>query len=587
MVFQPPLTIVDVINGIRKGDYVLPAIQREFVWSPSQIATLFDSLMRGYPIGSFLFWKLDKKTLKNHSFFEFIAEYDVRTPHNEVADVEEKHAITAVLDGQQRLTAFNIALRGGYTEKVPRLQRSNPKAFQKRFLQLNILERNHEASPDERVYDFAFLTDAEADAASGHWVRVDRVLKFDPESTDVYDYIHAAGLAGTKVAYNNLYRLTQLVHKTPTVSAFHEQEDDLDKVLNIFIRVNSGGTKLSYADLILSVATATWTDASAREEVSNLVDEMNQIGQGFSFSKDRILKSALVLGDFTDIKFKAMNFTSGRMLKVEEEWASLSSSLKIATSLLAQFGLSGDTLTAENVLIPVAYYVNDRGLGMQYLTSDKCYEDRELVKKWVLQTLLRAGFWTGAVDSILTIARDVMKGSQGGFPFDDLESALRVKGKSLRFAEAEVEDLLRLQYRNRSSFLVLTQLYPHVDVSELHHKDHIFPRARFTRAALTKAGVSPGDVELFRELAEQLPNLQLLRGLPNQEKSKVLPHQWLAVMPPNQRDQYVQQNDLGDLPRNILDFPKFFETRKGILKARLMSLLKIQQDDLVAKATSS
>jgi uncharacterized protein with ParB-like and HNH nuclease domain len=55
MAFQTPVTIKEALESIHRHDYALPAIQREFVWSREQIAMLFDSLMRGYPIGSFLF----------------------------------------------------------------------------------------------------------------------------------------------------------------------------------------------------------------------------------------------------------------------------------------------------------------------------------------------------------------------------------------------------------------------------------------------------------------------------------------------------------------------------------------------------
>ena len=59
MVFLEPVTIKDAIEKIHKTKYLLPAIQREFVWDTYQIARLFDSLMRDYPINSFLFWEVD------------------------------------------------------------------------------------------------------------------------------------------------------------------------------------------------------------------------------------------------------------------------------------------------------------------------------------------------------------------------------------------------------------------------------------------------------------------------------------------------------------------------------------------------
>ena len=65
MAYESPLTIADVVKDISANIYVLPSIQREFVWSTSQIEKLFDSVMQDYPFGAFLFWKLsmDQNTL--------------------------------------------------------------------------------------------------------------------------------------------------------------------------------------------------------------------------------------------------------------------------------------------------------------------------------------------------------------------------------------------------------------------------------------------------------------------------------------------------------------------------------------------
>lgn len=78
MPFGLPITIKEAIEHIHKKEYLLPAIQREFVWSSEQIEKLFDSLMRGYPISSFLFWKVEKNVQKNYQFYEFIREYHER-----------------------------------------------------------------------------------------------------------------------------------------------------------------------------------------------------------------------------------------------------------------------------------------------------------------------------------------------------------------------------------------------------------------------------------------------------------------------------------------------------------------------------
>lgn len=70
MAFQTPLTIIEVINDIHAKKYLLPSIQREFVWSQEQIIRLFDSLMRDYPINAFLFWKVPKEKASEFKSFD-------------------------------------------------------------------------------------------------------------------------------------------------------------------------------------------------------------------------------------------------------------------------------------------------------------------------------------------------------------------------------------------------------------------------------------------------------------------------------------------------------------------------------------
>ena len=109
MSYQTPISIKQAIDKIDFNHYLLPSIQREFVWGSGQIELLFDSLMRNYPIGSLLMWKVQGVNKTDHRFYSVLKNYrekysihckEVNT--NSIADFE------AVLDGQQRLTALYI-----------------------------------------------------------------------------------------------------------------------------------------------------------------------------------------------------------------------------------------------------------------------------------------------------------------------------------------------------------------------------------------------------------------------------------------------------------------------------------------------
>src|SRR3954462_3904992 len=111
--FQSPITIKQAIDRITRNEFLLPAFQREFVWSSSQIERLFDSLMKGYPISSMLFWKVRGDTKTDFRFYKFINNYVERhKTHNEVFSTNNTNDFHAILDGQQRLTALYIGLCG-------------------------------------------------------------------------------------------------------------------------------------------------------------------------------------------------------------------------------------------------------------------------------------------------------------------------------------------------------------------------------------------------------------------------------------------------------------------------------------------
>src|SRR6188768_912448 len=103
--YQTGGTIKEALQAIHQTKFVLPAIQREFVWKPDQIARLFDSLMQGYPFGTFLYWKVDKANSGKYKFYGFVRDYHARdNPHCPEFPGFHDTDLTAVLDGQQRLT---------------------------------------------------------------------------------------------------------------------------------------------------------------------------------------------------------------------------------------------------------------------------------------------------------------------------------------------------------------------------------------------------------------------------------------------------------------------------------------------------
>jgi len=191
MSYEVALKIVDVINDIYKKNYLLPAIQREFVWNTDQIEKLFDSLMRDYPVGSFLLWKVEKENVKEYEFYEFIKDYHERDNRNAPkANVTGEEGITVVLDGQQRLTSLYLAFKGTYSYRLPRKRWDNPKAYPSRMLYINLVEKFEKSEEIDLEFDFRFLTKDEAkENDDGHyWFSVGEILNLK-EPGDVSEYL--------------------------------------------------------------------------------------------------------------------------------------------------------------------------------------------------------------------------------------------------------------------------------------------------------------------------------------------------------------------------------------------------------------
>lgn len=569
MAFQNAITIKKALENIQERKYLLPAIQRELVWKPEQMENLFDSILCGYPFGSFLFWDVKKENVGEYQFYEFIRNFHARdSTHNPRADVSGRDGLTAVLDGQQRLTALNIGLRGSYAFKSKWKRWTSEDAFPERRLHLNLLAALDEL---DRHYDFRFLTAEEAkDTDGNHWFPVSKVLEFT-EPDAVFAYLVEAGISGNKFAGKCLFALHDALTKKGLITPFVEEVQSLDKVLQIFIRVNSAGTPLSYSDLLLSIATAQWSTRDARKEVHDLVDELNQIGQGFSFDKDFVMKACLVLAGMTDIRFKVSNFNNKNMEAIEAKWTDITKALRLGVSLVGSFGFNGTTLTSHNSVIPIAYYLLKRGFPHNYVESSAHKDDRKVVRHFLMVSLLK-GVYGDQADTLLAAMRSAIDESHATFPVDGIALRLLKMNKSLKFEKEEVEDLLLGAYGQKQTFAVLSLLYPTLDYRNLFHQDHIHPQSGFTKRKLAAKGVAEESLDSFIELRDLLPNLQFLEGTPNQEKSDAPFADWFEKEVTD-KAAFRERHYIPKVPLEIGNFPAFFDARKKLLFEKLSSML--------------
>jgi uncharacterized protein with ParB-like and HNH nuclease domain len=606
-------SILQIVKDIESSKMYLPALQRKFVWGKQQIELLFDSLMRNFPIGTFLFWNLDKEVANNYVFYEFLREYDQRNPYNKRKDGSFLNPeIIGVLDGQQRLSSMYIGLQGTHTEKAPYMRWNNDRAYRKSMLYLNLLslpyvidnEDNIELI-DDKNFEFQFLTEHEsidwierrvkrldengsekAFEERMFWFKVGDVLtwKADPDFDKIISkFIDESknkivnGLIGDqgRVIKKALEILHKRITKDELINYFEIDKKDLEDILKIFIRVNSGGTQLNKTDLLFSTIVATWDDG--RDEIESLLQRINKKGDGFNFSNEYLMRSCLVLTD-APVLYKVNSFKSENVKKIRDEWTQISSAIEKTIELLVEFGFSDNLLTSQNATIIIAYYIYRGGQINDQAKSE--------FKKYLIHALL-TGIYGSSQDQLITVLRNAFRRNEkdangkltSHFSFDEMLKIELPSRKSLFITDVELGNFLNYK-KGASSFLVLSLLYPHLRYNEVQfHQDHIHPASKFTEEAFLDFGLNEEDQKQWLEFRDMVPNLQLLEGRQNESKNATEFKVWLSQKNESEQNHFRVSNYIPDkVELEFKNFRNFFEKRKEKLKTELKRVLAVNNE---------
>ncbi|GAA9055938.1 DUF262 domain-containing protein [Helicobacter pylori] len=454
-------SIKDVVDELNVR-YFLPDIQREYVWlkkaDEKNIEQLFDSILRGYPIGSFLFWKLQKEDIAksdeqdsdklNFQLYQFITNYDERKPHNEKIYIEQisRDDLSIVLDGQQRLTSLYIGLKGTRTLKKKNAKINNPNAYEEKRLYLNLKYQPNMDNPEDN-YQFEFHAKTPENDKKHFWFKVGDILEL--KSVVNYTREHKLGDEESEL----LETLNKAFHTKQLISFFEEKEKNLNKVLNIFIRVNSGGVKLSYSDLLMSILTASFS-SDIREKMNELVDALKD--KGFSnMGQDQVLKTCLLLIG-KDTTFELKNFNKNNVKKIEENWEKITESIYNAAELLETFSYV-KYLGSAYILSTLAYFY--------FLKQKMDKNDEEQALKFVRNAQIM-GYFGGSTDTKLSIIAHSIKEARAFEAFN--HNLAKHQTCPLKITNDAIEDLM-CSSSDARVFPVLQILYPN-----LNYKTTIF-----------------------------------------------------------------------------------------------------------------
>ncbi|GAA9597650.1 DUF262 domain-containing protein [Helicobacter pylori] len=516
-------------------------------------------MCRGYPIGSFLFWKLQKEDIAksdeqdenklNFQLYQFITNYDERKPHNEKIYIEQimRDELCIVLDGQQRLTSLYIGLKGTRTlRKKYAKKNNNPNDYEEKRLYLNLKHQPNMDNPEDN-YQFEFHAKTPENDKDHFWFKVGDILELE----SVWNYAKDHGIEGN--ALNLLEKLKDIFHTKQLISFFEEKEKNLNKVLNIFIRVNSGGVKLSYSDLLMSILTASFS-SDIREKMNELVDALKL--KGFpNVEQDQVLKTCLLLiGSNTTFELK--NFNKNNIKKIEENWEKITESIYNAAKLLENFGYV-KYLGSAYILSSLAYFY--------FLKQKMDKNDEEQALKFVRNAQIM-GYFGGSTDTKLSIIAHSIKEARTFEAFN--HNLAKHQTCPLKITNDAIEGMVFFNSHSRV-FPVLQILYPNLNYkTTTFHIDHIYPKSKFNE----KNKKLDKD---FYKWGNYLYNLQLLEGAENSAKKNKDPEVWLKEEYKNEQDieEYKKRNYID--PKLKLEWENIKEFRKKREEAIIIRLKEV------------
>lgn len=578
-------TIQWLIERIEKQRVVLPAIQRSFIWPEEKICGLFDSLLCDYPIGTFLFWDIDgsgDELPLNQFVLDFDEADDSTWRGGKITEVHDEYL--GVLDGQQRITSLYLGLCGKRRVRRKGAPKKASSSYVNKRLCLNVLYL-----PDAETgsFDFAFVEEkdikqlqVDEKGVRKLWVPVSVALDSEFKPIDYCDGLDAQfdlPKAEYKCAMALLDFLRDAIQKNRNVNYYLASKRTLSQVVEMFVRVNSGGVKLSASDLMLSVAAGEQHEdvhVKLRDAI-NTINSSTKLDGGFEATKDLVLQAGLMCVEAKSLSLQNKDsYTKATVNKLYEHWDQIVDALSSAARLIEYIGLKGSKLTSQNLIIPIAYYLYRKHAGDNYVVSTKARKDRIFIRQWLLRAMVNSIFRDGTGSTLLRIREVLRETKRDYFPLDDLMAA--PTKRKLQVSEETIEEMLDYTFGSAQTAPLLMELCQ-ASGGEEYHIDHIWPKAILLKKRELSKRLPLATEEEKRQYKEKchcLANLQPLQAIPNQEKGDTPYKDWLFSSGKIHDQSYFQKNCIPvGLSYEFDTFLEFIEKREDLLRVRIRECL--------------
>jgi hypothetical protein len=483
-----------ILDSIDLGSIALPEFQRGFVWNRKQVRDLFYSLYKKHPVGSLLVWETKTENAEARGDGKLSAG-----------------VVKLLLDGQQRITSLYGVIRG----KAPKFFDGDSRAFT--GLYFNLETEEFEFYMPMKMQDNPLWISVTELMQAGFGLMQTITEKItDKEKANLY--------------YSKIGNLLNIKETQFHIDEVTGEDKSVDEVVEIFNRVNSGGTKLSKGDLALAKICAEWPEA--REQMKGMLAKWRQ--SGFYFKLEWLLRcvNALVTGESL--------FSHLRYVDIEAIKKGLSRSERRINAILnlisGRLGLDHNRVLGSKYAFPILVKYLDDNKG---IFNDS--KERDKLLFWYIHTLIW-GHYSGSTESKLSKDLNLLKQENG---LDKLIDELRKNRGSLI---VEPRDFISWSKGSRFYPLLymLTRVQSAKDLEtgielkksnlgimnslEVHH---IFPKAQLYKYGYDRAQVNA--VANFMFLTKET-NLIISNSLPEEYFEKfenknpgVLQSQWIPM----------------------------------------------------------
>ena len=554
------ISIYEALNNIQNKKYVIPAFQRNYVWTSKQIEKLWDSILQGYPISTFLFWHLTDDNVTwdmNFSEFKKVINFDsakkAEDEQYDLISIDTRKTDVAILDGQQRLTSLYLSLYGetGIREKYARKKTSSIKKT-KLIIELNKNKIEDDDDFGEKKYDIRFtekvmkLTPDEFEIKK---IIDDKFMNPATREDAVQAIVKNVPIDSKEYAHDTLMSLCSKVFDEKLINYTLIEDMYQDDALEMFVRFNNGGTRIGKADITMSILAVYWPEAKV--EFNRLLTDSYE-----GFGTDFLVRTALMI--FGDVM--KSNITYQVMNDLKSNWKYFRKALNTTSKILLDLNIDISRFKGSwNVLIPIVYSV--------YFADNYEGIDKEAIKKYLIRSILFTYFQSGTTTKLRTLRNNIIN-YNNCITVDMLDDM-----NELKVNDAKLQDLMEAEYKGRiaEAILYYTSL-DWINNDLKYEQDHLHPHDRFWEG--NPGGITPAEWAEWRKKCDKIPNLQYLEGRENASKSSLPLITYFNEMNEEQQKKFINE---AIIPENvgleITNFNEFYDSRKALLIDKLKKIL--------------